>query len=156
MNRVKTREYVFKLLFCNEFHNVEEMPKQCSLFLDNLENASELLRKDWIENPSNIPNDIREILQEMYPDESVEDILEKLTNKKLKQIISKSSWVLHESIDLETVILVPRIFHDKVNGYNGISHMGGVSLAKYVKQHMGSIYFERFISAAASGFVIGN
>ena len=47
MNRVKTREYVFKLLFCNEFHNVEEMPKQYSLFLDNLENASEE-DKDYI------------------------------------------------------------------------------------------------------------
>lgn len=47
MNRVKTREYVFKLLFCKEFHNVEEMPKQCSLFLDNLENASEE-DKDYI------------------------------------------------------------------------------------------------------------
>ena len=47
MNRVKTREYVFKLLFCNEFHNVEEMPKQCRLFLDNLENASEE-DKDYI------------------------------------------------------------------------------------------------------------
>lgn len=41
MNRVKIREYVFKLLFCNEFHNPEEMPEQYKLFLDNLEEVSE-------------------------------------------------------------------------------------------------------------------
>ena len=33
----------------------------------------------------------------------------------------------------------------------GFSHMGGVALAKYVKAHMGSAYFERLMAAAASG-----
>lgn len=33
------REYTFKLLFCNEFHEKSEMPKQYDLFLDNLENT---------------------------------------------------------------------------------------------------------------------
>lgn len=41
MNRVKIREYVFKLLFCNEFHNAEEMPEQYKLFLDNLDGVNE-------------------------------------------------------------------------------------------------------------------
>lgn len=41
MNRVKIREYVFKLLFCNEFHNEEEMPEQYELFLDNLDEVNE-------------------------------------------------------------------------------------------------------------------
>lgn len=41
MNRVKIREYVFKLLFCNEFHDAEEMPEQYKLFLDNLDEVDE-------------------------------------------------------------------------------------------------------------------
>lgn len=41
MNRVKLRENTFKLLFCNEFHDKEEMPKQYELFWDNLDNICE-------------------------------------------------------------------------------------------------------------------
>lgn len=41
MNRVKLRENTFKLLFCNEFHERKDMPKQYDLFLENLENISE-------------------------------------------------------------------------------------------------------------------
>lgn len=41
MNRVKLRENTFKLLFCNEFHNPEDMPKQYELFWESLEYISE-------------------------------------------------------------------------------------------------------------------
>lgn len=41
MKRAEVRENVFKLLFCNEFHSAEEMPKQYQLFLDTLEKSSE-------------------------------------------------------------------------------------------------------------------
>lgn len=37
MNRIKLRENVFKLLFCQEFHNPEEMHKQYELYWDNEE-----------------------------------------------------------------------------------------------------------------------
>lgn len=47
MKRAEIRENVFKLLFCNEFHSVEEMPEQYRLFWDNLEGVSEK-DKDYI------------------------------------------------------------------------------------------------------------
>lgn len=47
MKRAEIRENVFKLLFCNEFHNAEEMPEQYRLFWDNLEGVSEK-DKDYI------------------------------------------------------------------------------------------------------------
>ena len=44
--------------------------------------------------------------------------------------------------------LVPRTLHDTSEG--GFSHMGGVALAKHVKAHMGSAYFERLLAAAST------
>ena len=41
MKRADIREYVFQLLFCNEFHNKDEMPEQYRLFLDDLKEAKE-------------------------------------------------------------------------------------------------------------------
>lgn len=41
MNRTKLRENVFKLLFCNEFHSREEMPKQYELFWDGLDDVND-------------------------------------------------------------------------------------------------------------------
>lgn len=40
MNRAKLREYTFKLLYCNEFHDKNEMPKQYELFWDNMEHIN--------------------------------------------------------------------------------------------------------------------
>ncbi len=54
MNRVKIREYVFKLLFCNEFHSAEDMPQQYRLFLENLNEADEDDRKYIIEKVTDI------------------------------------------------------------------------------------------------------
>ena len=41
--------------------------------------------------------------------------------------------------------------YDPIKGV--FSHMGGVGVAKYVKAHMGSAYFERLLAAASSGLV---
>lgn len=41
MNRIKLRENTFKLLYCNEFHNKEEMPKQFELYWEELDKISE-------------------------------------------------------------------------------------------------------------------
>ena len=121
----------------------------------NLIKASEQIRETWMKNPSLIPDDIHESLLKKFPNQSIDDVLEYLDGKDLYGVIQKSAWVLHESIDLQSVSLVPRPLHDKVGGYHGISHFGGVGLAKYIKSHMGSIYFDRFVSAAASAAIIG-
>ena len=34
MNRIKLRENTFKLLYCKEFHDTEDMPKQYELLFD--------------------------------------------------------------------------------------------------------------------------
>ncbi len=41
MNRIKMRENTFKLLYCNDFHNRAEMPKQYDLFWDDEQVADE-------------------------------------------------------------------------------------------------------------------
>lgn len=41
MNRIKLRENTFKLLYCNEFHNQEDMSKQFDLYWDEPEEVSE-------------------------------------------------------------------------------------------------------------------
>ena len=41
MKRAEVRENIFKLLFCNEFQNAQEMPEQYRLFLDALEECTE-------------------------------------------------------------------------------------------------------------------
>ena len=119
----------------------------------NLTKASGKLRELWMDDPSSIPEELKKAILDSFPDKSVAETLEDITDYKMYQIIQGSSYVLHESCDLKTITLVPRALHDK--GIGGVSHMGGVSLAKYVKEHMGSIYFEAFVSAAASGTVIG-
>lgn len=61
MNRIKIRENTFKLLFCNEFHTREEMPKQYELFWDNLEYISEDDRDYIAKRVDNIAEKIKEI-----------------------------------------------------------------------------------------------
>lgn len=41
MNRIKLRENTFKLLYCNEFHNEEDMSKQFELYWDELNEVNE-------------------------------------------------------------------------------------------------------------------
>ena len=113
----------------------------------NFEEAAKILREQWLDDPSLIPESLAESIKRSGID------LEDMEPEKLKDIIQKSDWVLHENIDLETITLVPEAIHSVAEG--GISHMGGVGLVKYLKSHMGFEFFERLISAAATGAVQG-
>ena len=46
-----------------------------------------------------------------------------------------------------------RKVHDFAKG--GVFHMGGYGLAKYLKEHMGAEFFDRFLSAASTAFASG-
>lgn len=61
MNRIKLRENTFKLLYCNEFHKPEEMPKQYELFWDNLDYIKEEDRDYISGRVNNIAERINEI-----------------------------------------------------------------------------------------------
>lgn len=65
MNRIKLRENTFKLLYCNEFHKPEDMPKQYELFLDSLENVSEEDRHYISGRVETIAEKIKEIDKEI-------------------------------------------------------------------------------------------
>lgn len=120
---------------------------------NNLIEASEIFRKKWIEDSSTMPKELMDDILKEFPDKPIEKTLEDLTSYKMFKIIENSSYVLHENIDLITVSLVPNILH--TSRFGGVSHMGGRALAEYIRVHMGSFYFETFVSAAASGVVIG-
>ena len=42
MKRAEIREYVFKLLYCTEFHENEDSQKQYRLYMENLEQLGEI------------------------------------------------------------------------------------------------------------------
>ena len=42
MKRAEIREYVFKLLYCTEFHEDEDLQKQYRLYMENLEQLGEI------------------------------------------------------------------------------------------------------------------
>ena len=42
MKRAEIREYVFKLLYCTEFHENEDLQKRYRLYMDNLEQLGEI------------------------------------------------------------------------------------------------------------------
>lgn len=42
MKRAEIREYVFKLLYCTEFHEKEDLQKQYRLYMENLEQLGEI------------------------------------------------------------------------------------------------------------------
>ena len=108
----------------------------------NFINAAEEFRKNWIKDPSSMPDEIKKILQTNELD------LEDISARTLVDIIQSSSMVMHENTDLMTITLVSRELHDTDLG--GVFHLGGYRLAKYVKQQIGIVYFNRFVSAAAS------
>lgn len=112
----------------------------------NMLEAVKKIKEVWLEDPITMPAAISTAIRESG------DTLETITPNKLLSIIRTRSngFVLHENIDMRTVTLVTRELHDTMEG--GFSHMGGVALAKYVKAHMGSAYFERLMAAAATGF----
>ena len=117
--------------------------------------AKNLSAGEWFQNPSKIPVEIKDELIKLYPGRSIEDILEFADSDELSRqivsIVKKSPYVFHESVDLMSVSLVPRALHDKVNGYNGVSHMGGIGFLKYIKTTFGVDNFGQYVSAAANG-----
>ncbi len=107
----------------------------------NFPNAAEEIKKAWVRNPALIPNSIAEAIQ--LSGKELEDLLP----NDIVTIIQKSDWVMHENIDMLSISLVPRTIHEE------IKHMGGVGLAKFLKNNMGFEFFERFVSAASTGAV---
>ena len=72
MNRAEIRENVFKLLFCNEFNEKKDMPKQYELFWDNVYNEDETVKsmsekdRDYIaERAGTIAENIEKIDEEI-------------------------------------------------------------------------------------------
>lgn len=61
MNRIKLRENIFKLLFCQEFHSPEEMHKQYNLYWESEEIYDEKDRDYISEKVKNITDKISEI-----------------------------------------------------------------------------------------------
>ncbi len=88
MDRIKLRENTFKLLYCNDFHKREEMPKQYELFWENLEDASE----EGLENVSEEDrqfiadrvNRIVEKLQEI--DAAINNVAVKWTTDRMSKV----------------------------------------------------------------------
>lgn len=107
----------------------------------NFPNAAEEIKKAWVKDPTLIPESIVEAIE--LSGKELEDLLP----NDIVTIIQKSDWVMHENIDKLTISLVPRAIHEE------IKHMGGVGLAKFLKFNMGLEFFERFVSAAATGTV---
>ena len=111
----------------------------------NFRNAAEKLKEVWLDDPMTMPAAISTAIREQGK------TLQTIEPEDLVAIIKTRSngFVLHENIDMQTITLVPRTLHDTIEG--GFSHMGGVALAKYVKAHMGSAYFERLLAAVSTG-----
>ncbi|MCR4660601.1 MAG: sulfite exporter TauE/SafE family protein [Clostridia bacterium] len=124
---------------------------KASVRKENMLEASSLFQKKWVNDPDSIPSDIADAIRKNGSGDLI-DNLSDMSSEDIRKIIEQSSWTLHENIDLTTVSLVPSALHNSARGYNGISHFGGAALETYVKNHMGSIYFETLISAAASGW----
>ena len=108
----------------------------------NFETVAEKLKNQWLDDPSMVPESIASAIRNKGMD------LEELMPQDLVSIIQRSDWVIHENMDRLTATLVPRSIHQHVK------HMGGVGLAKYLKSHMGMEFFERLVSAAATGTVL--
>ena len=111
----------------------------------NFEKAAEKIKEVWVEDPVTMPAAISTAIREQGK------TIKTIKAEELVDIIQTRSngFVLHENIDMQTITLVPRTLHDTIEG--GFSHMGGVALAKHVKAHMGSAYFERLLAAASTG-----
>ena len=107
----------------------------------NFPNAAEEIKKAWVKDPTLIPASIAEAIE--LSGKEIEDLLP----NDIVTFIQKSDWVMHENIDKLTITLVPRAIHEE------IKHMGGVGLAKFLKNNLGVEVFERFVSAAATGTV---
>ncbi len=107
----------------------------------NFKAAAEKIKSEWLAAPETVPATISNAIRlkgETVQSIDVEDLVDIFKTRS-------NGFVLHENIDMQTISLFPR--------QGGYSHLGGYSLAKYVKAHMGATYFERFLAAASSGLV---
>ena len=119
----------------------------------NFEEAATILRNQWLDDPAIMPESIALALRNRGKD------LEDLMPSDLVSIIQKSDWVIHENIDMRTITLVSRSLHEEIKHMGGIGigntlGLGGESIYKYLKSHMGQEFFDRLVSAAASNAVI--
>ena len=114
---------------------------------ENLDEARELFRKYFSNNSDKIPESLYNSIKLKYPDSDVVDSLKTMSPSSLKKVL-EAGGSLHENLD-GTVTYMPTEIHSKVG------HMGGAAFEAWIKQHMGKIYFETFVSAAASGAVVG-
>ena len=114
---------------------------------ENLDEARELFREYFYKNSGKIPETLINEIKLRYTDSDVVEALKTMTPTSLKKVF-EASGALHENLD-GTVTFMPKEIHSK------IGHMGGAALEYWVRQHMGKIYFETFVSAAASGAVVG-
>lgn len=114
---------------------------------ENFVEAAKEYKKIWVNEPDLIPESIAIALKKQGLD------IESATPDDLVDIIQDTStgWVMHENIDMETITLVVRSVHDSARG--GITHMGGFGLVGYLKIHMETEFFDRFVSAAATSVV---
>ena len=115
---------------------------------DNFEEAAKEFVDAWKKDPSLVPDSIAELME--LNSMNISSMSSEDT-KKLVRLIQRSDWVLHENIDMQTITLVPRSVHDKAEG--GIAHMGGFALAKFLKSHMGSEFFDRILSMVGADLV---
>ena len=114
---------------------------------ENLDEARELFLEYFYKNSGEIPETLINEIKLRYPDSDVVEALKMMSPTSLKKVF-EASGALHENLD-GTVTFMPKEIHSK------IGHMGGAALEYWVRQHMGKIYFETFVSAAASGAVVG-
>lgn len=110
----------------------------------NFRAASDKLIEELSDPSSNMNAELKDHLTKSlmkdFPGENLEDILKKdrnMLSKKLVDYVKKSKWVFHESVDGKTIMVIYRELHDKVNGYNGVSHMGIIGFLKYCKSEIG-------------------
>ena len=113
----------------------------------NFEEAAKLFKKDWISDPSEIPDPIAKKIEESGK------ALADIEPRKLVELIQNSEMVLHENIDLKSITLVARTVHDKANEM-GVGHFGGYGLAKHLKEYMAEKYYDRFLSALSTDLVL--
>ena len=132
------------ILFDKSKYVTVEMPDR--LVADrnvNFEEAAKQFKQKWLDDPSLMPDSIKTQLE-------IDNLeLEDLMPKDIVKIIKNSDWVMHENIDMITITLVPRVLHE------GLSHMGGYGLAKFLKYHMGSEFFKRLLDTASAAITFG-
>ena len=119
-----------------------------------LKTASKMIDEGF----EDVPSEITDALLKKYPGLSLDDIIDGVDKNKLANdvvdIVQSSKYVFDESVDLKTITLTLREVHDKVKGYKGISHMGGIGYLKSIKATFGIKNFAEYVNAALNGFKI--